>query len=98
MDGEEGVMGFKLDYKEGTCPHCRGLMNKVENAEWQYACCQCGRCWIIIKLLDKIYWLAGFDAAGEIWEIKYEEKERINDYDSLHEKLWDIYRNRGNPK
>jgi hypothetical protein len=38
--------------------------------------------------------IAGFDAAGEIWGIKYEEKERLNDYDPLHEKLWDMYRNR----
>jgi hypothetical protein len=82
-------MGFKVRYVEGTCPHCRGPIKATPNAGWNYVCCQCGRVWIII---DKVYWLAGFDAAGEIWEIKYEEMERINDYDPLWKQLWDIYR------
>lgn len=83
-----------MDYKEGTCPHCKGLLNKVDNAEWQYVCCQCGRCWIIIELDKKTYWLAGFDAAGEIWEIHYDEKELVPDYKPLWEQLWDKYRER----
>lgn len=79
-----------MRYREGTCPHCRGLIQKVEKAKWNYVCCQCGRCWII---LDKIYWLAGFSAGGEIYKIKDGELDEVRESDPLWEQLWDRVRN-----
>lgn len=83
-----------MRYREGTCPHCRGPIKKVDNASWQYLCLQCGRVWII---LDGKYWLAGFDAGGHVYEIT--SKGELIDHNSfrdeeLREKLWDRWRNR----
>jgi len=53
------------------CPHCHHGTLKDERGKgygWHFSCQGgCGRVWII---LDEKYWLAGFDTAGEIWEIR----------------------------
>lgn len=78
-----------MRYREGTCPHCRGSIKATPNAGWNYVCCQCGRVWIII---DKIYWLAGFDAGGAIYKIERGKMEEVREFDPLWEQLWNKYR------
>lgn len=75
------------------CPHCHyGTLEKeTRGGGWDYICSGgCRRVWII---LDEKYWLAGFDAGGEIFEIKDGRIIRqILDSDPLWKKLWDRYR------
>jgi DNA-directed RNA polymerase subunit RPC12/RpoP len=79
-----------MRYQEGTCPHCRGLLKEEHGYGWSYICTQCGRAWIIV---DKIYWLAGFSAGGEIYKIDKGELEEVREFDPLWEQLWDRVRN-----
>ena len=75
------------------CPHCHyGTLvdERGKGYRWSFACRGCGRVWII---LDEKYWLAGFSASGEIYEIKDGKVVKgLRDYDPLYERLWDRVR------
>jgi len=77
-----------------NCPHCKGELTKTNERyrQWQYECKRCGRAWII---LDNKYWLAGFDAAGHVYEIdkngKFIDHNSFRD-EKLREELWNRVR------
>ena len=74
------------------CPHCEGELVKAEKyLGWQYECKRCGRVWIV---LDGIYWLAGFDAGGHVYEIRDGVVIDHNSFkdEELREKLWNRVR------
>lgn len=69
------------------CPHCGGELVEewAKYVQWKYVCGRCSRAWII---LDKIYWLAGFDAGGHIYKIENGKVEEIRDTNPLWKELW----------
>lgn len=81
---------YEMGYDDMLCPHCNGKLIETNEpyVQWKYECQQCGRVWFV---LDDVYWLAGYDAAGHVYKIEDGKIEEVRDK-VLWEQLWNRVR------